>query len=117
MRLLHNLTHTSYLPKNSNGMTIKELNEGLQEEKFNNFTNLPELQKTTLGLLKSGRPFSAKLLLKITPDRDPRSTIRYLRRRGYKIVDTWVTGDGPRYKLYFLDAHSQVSQLPLFTDQ
>lgn len=65
-------------------------------------TTFSAQQQTLLGLLKSGRRFSAKMLSKLTPDRDPRSTIRHLRRKGAQVGDQWVSDGGPRYKLYFM---------------
>jgi hypothetical protein len=50
----------------------------------------------------SGGEWSAKQLMSKVPNRDPRSTIRYIRNKGYSISDKWVTDGITRWKLYFV---------------
>lgn len=71
-------------------------------------------EQSILGILRTGGAYSAKELGKRTFDRDPRSTIRYLRKRGIPVEDVWVTSDGPRYKHYFLGSGPFSHQLNLF---
>lgn len=77
-------------------------------------------QQTLFGLLRSGEKLSAKHLMRLTSDRDPRSTIRYLRKRGILVGDVWVSDGGPRYKLYFLvtdEPHQGSRQLNIFSNE
>ena len=94
-----------------------EMSSGVAQGIDNTFS---ARQQTLIGLLKSGRKFSAKTLTKVTPDRDPRSTIRHLRKKGSQIGDQWVSDGGPRYKLYFLvtdEPHHGSRQLNIFSNE
>ncbi len=59
-------------------------------------------EQSILAILQTGGHFPAKELGKRTHDRDPRSTIRYLRGRGISILDYWVGSGSNRYKHYYL---------------
>ena len=79
--------------------------------------NLSQNEQSILGILKAGGAFPAKELGRRTLDRDPRSTIRYLRKRNIAILDTWMNEGKTRYKLYFLASTTASSQLQLFPGQ
>lgn len=59
-------------------------------------------ERKMFDFLAKGKTWSAKQLMIHTGDRDPRSTIRYLRNKGVKVADRWVRGGGTRYKHYFV---------------
>lgn len=63
---------------------------------------LTERRNTIYALLEKGR-YSASELTILTGFCDPRSYIRYLRKKGIKILDEWNTSaKGSRYKVYYI---------------
>jgi hypothetical protein len=65
-------------------------------------TKLSPHEQRMLNHLQKGGEWSAKDLMQVLPDRDPRSTIRYLRGKGYPIGDRWDDTGESSYKMYFL---------------
>lgn len=65
--------------------------------------NLPRIQRKVFNLLSGGGKYSAfdiALRLRLC---DPRGHIAALRRKGVEILDEWKTGEGTRYKVYFIN--------------
>lgn len=91
--------------------TSSPMSSGDNKGKNNNFSHN---EQSILGILRTGGAYSAKELGRRTSDRDPRSTIRYLRKRGIPVMDVWVSSGGPRYKHYFLGSSPLSHQLTLF---
>jgi hypothetical protein len=80
---------------NTNSLNVQQLNE-VKDIK------LTAQEQRMYSFLLNGGEWSNKELLAFTTDRDPRSTIRYLRSKGIAVSDKWVTEEGSRFKLYFV---------------
>jgi hypothetical protein len=76
-------------PKSSGGGQGKVMKLTPQEQRMYSF-------------LLTGGQWSNKELMLLVSDRDPRSTIRFIRNKGYTIGDKWTTEEGSRFKLYFI---------------
>ena len=61
-----------------------------------------QICRKVLNLFLSGGQYSNVEISMILRTPDPRSHIRELRKRGYKISDNWVKSKNSRYKIYFL---------------
>lgn len=58
-------------------------------------------QRSVLNLLRNGKHSATDISI-VLGYSDPRSYIKTLRDKGFKIVDEWVEGKDTRYKLYWL---------------
>jgi hypothetical protein len=76
-------------PRSSGGGQGKDIKLTPQEQRMYSF-------------LLNGGQYSNKELMHLVSDRDPRSTIRFIRNKGYHIGDKWTSEDGTRFKLYFI---------------
>ncbi|MCA0363620.1 MAG: hypothetical protein LCH67_06225 [Bacteroidetes bacterium] len=72
------------------------------EEEQGEITKLTAHEKRLFDFFCKGGQWSNRQIMAQTPDRDPRSTIRYLRNKGVAIADKWVKTPNSRFKLYFL---------------
>lgn len=84
------MKHSQFIPKESLTQ-IKDKDKKLTAHEQRMYT-----------LLLNGGQYSNKELIGLLPDRDPRSTIRYLRNKGITIGDVWVKNKYSRHKLYFI---------------
>lgn len=63
--------------------------------------NLSNRQRNVLNLLRRGKHSAADITIALGLC-DPRSYIRTLRDKGFKIVDEWVEGKDTRFKKYWI---------------
>jgi len=80
---------------NRNGLNVTGASEGKD-------TTLTAHEQRLCSFLLGGGQWSAKQFMQELPDRDPRSTIRFLRNKGIAVGDKWVQGEYSRHKLYFI---------------
>lgn len=79
--------------------TLGSMSSGGGQGKDNTLT---AHQQRMYSFLLNGGQWSAVELAKQLPDRDPRSTIRFLRNKGIPVSDKWVRGEYSNHKLYFV---------------
>lgn len=65
--------------------------------------NLPKVQRKVFNLLSGGGKYSAFDIAMRLRLCDPRGHIAALRRKGVEVLDEWKTGEGTRYKVYFIN--------------
>lgn len=64
---------------------------------------LPRLQRKVIEMLRDGGRYSAADISARLRLSDPRGHISALRRKGFSVLDEWVTSEyGTRYKVYFI---------------
>lgn len=64
---------------------------------------LPRLQRKVIEMLRDGGRYSAADISARLHLSDPRGHISALRRKGFAVLDEWVTSEyGTRYKVYFV---------------
>lgn len=64
---------------------------------------LPRIQRKVYDLLRSGGKYSVYDITTRLRLADPRGHISALRRKGIEVLDEWKTGEGTRYKVYFIN--------------
>lgn len=84
-------------------MKTSNQNQKSEHYSFLLFSELSTAEKKVLNFLRQGGQYSVVEMVQNLKISDPRSAIRYLRKKGVPIGDFWVKSDFSRYKKYFLN--------------